>query len=225
MKKKLFTMTNIIILICILVYVIDRFILVTDISPDLELDFVIAGKNIGTSEFFIKLLGLNFGKLYDFMALIVIDGKMMHFWQPLTYIFMHQFILHLIANLIILYIIGNKLEKDKGTYLTLFIFIITGIVGVLISNAIVISNSSSAGSSIAIFGLIGMALGICMTEKDYIKSFSKKSKIILAIYGLIFTYTSGTWTMVAHNVGLILGFLFYLIYYYIYKTKKLKGNN
>lgn len=225
-KRKWLTATNAIVLICILVYVIDRFIFGGDFSViSRKLSIIIAGKDLGKSKLFIQILGLNFGKLYDFMALIIIGGKISNFWQPFTYIFMHQFILHIIVNLIALYIVGNKIEKNRGIGLTLFTFIITGVVGVFISNIIVPTDAMTAGSSIAVFGLIGTALGMCFTEKGYIKSFSKKSKIYLAIYGLIFTYTSGPWTMAAHNVGLILGLIIYLIYYYSFYNKKTLVNN
>lgn len=219
-KGNILTVTNAIILICILVYVIDRFVLVGGFSDIGELSIKIAGKDLGESKLFIQILGLNFGKLYEFMALITIGGKISNFWQPFTYIFMHQFILHIIVNLIALYIVGNKVEKNRGIGLTLFTFIMTGIIGVFIANAIIPTDSMTAGSSIAVFGLIGTTLGMVLTEKGYIKSFSKKAKIYLIIYGLIFTYTSGTWTMLAHNVGLVLGLLSYLIYYYLVYNKK-----
>lgn len=220
-KRKLLTGTNTIILICIFAYIVDRFIFCGESSNIEELSIIIAGKNFSESKLFIQILGFNFGKLYKFMALLIIDGKISKFWQPFTYIFMHQFILHIIVNLIALYIVGNKIEKTKSIGLTLFTFITTGIIGVFIANAIIPMNSSTAGSSIAVFGLIGTALGMCLTEKGYIKSFSKKSKIYLIIYGLIFTYTSGTWTMVAHNVGLILGLSIYLIYHFLTKKQKI----
>jgi len=224
-NRKWLTATNVIILICILVYVIDRFVLGGNYSDIGEISIKIAGKDLGESKLFIELLGFNFGKLYKFMALSINGGKILNLWQPFTYIFMHEFIFHIIVNLIALYILGNKIEKNRGIGLTLFTFIITGVVGVFISNIIVPSDSLTAGSSIAVFGLIGTALGMCFTEKGYIKSFSKKSKIYLAIYGLIFTYTSGPWTMAAHNVGLILGLIIYLIYYYSFYNKKTLVNN
>jgi len=218
-KKKWITVTNIIILICILTYVIDRFILGGNIGDLGELNIQIAGKNIGENQFLLKILGLNYGKLYELMALKLINGKILNFWQPLTYIFMHQFILHIIVNLVALYIVGNNIEKNRGIALNLFVFIFTGTIGVFIANLLVPGDSLIAGSSIAVFGLIGAALGMCFTEKGYTKTFSTKSKIYLAIYGLIFTYTSGNWTMVAHNIGLILGLIIYLLYYHLFYKK------
>ncbi len=218
-NRKFLTMTNIIILICILLYAIDRFILGGSISDLGELNIQIAGKNLGENQLLLQILGLNYGKLHEIMALRLIDGKILNFWQPLTYIFMHQFILHLIVNLVALYIVGNNIEKNRGKVLNLFVFMVTGVIGVFIANFLVPGDSFIAGSSIAVFGLIGTALGMCFTEKGYIKTFSTKSKIYLAIYGLIFTYTSGNWTMVAHNVGLILGLAIYLLYYYLFYKK------
>lgn len=216
-NKKFLTATNIIILICIVVYFVDWFILGGSIEG--EFSIVFAGIDVGKNKLFQQILGFNYGKLYEFMALTTVNGKILNFWQPFTYIFMHQFLLHLIFNLIALSIVGNKIEKEENWSLTLFIFIIVGVVGVLICDAIVPADSSAAGTSIALFGLIGAALGMCFTNKGFIKTFSKKSIIYLVIYGLLFTYTSGTWTMVAHNTGLILGLLIYLVYYFLFKPK------
>lgn len=49
--------------------------------------------------------------------------------------------------------------------------------------------------------------------KKYFKSSSKKAKFYLIIHGIIFTYTSGLWTMIAHNIGLLIGLLIYLGFY------------
>lgn len=224
--KKWLTATNIIILICILVYVVDRYIIGGDISNEIggTVSIKINGQDLGTNELFLKILGFNFGKLYSFMALMTIDGKPLHLWQPFTHIFMHQFIIHIIVNLSALYVIGNKVEKDRGSKFSLFTFLITGVIGSLITTLIVSGDSLTAGASIAIFGLIGAALGMCLTEKGYIKSFSKISKIWLIIYGLIFTYISGTFTMVAHNIGLVIGFIIYLIYYFLFYKKRVTTN-
>ncbi len=219
-KKRFLTATNIIILICILVYALDRFILGGSVSDLGELNIQIAGKDLSENRLLLQVLGLNYGKLYDFMALKLINGKILNFWQPLTYIFMHQFILHIIVNLAALAIVGNNIEKNRGYILNILVFIITGIIGVLITSLIFPEDCIIAGSSISVFGLIGTALAMCFTEKGYIKSFSTKSKVYLAIYGLIFTYTSGNWTMIAHNVGLILGIVIYLAYYYLFYKKK-----
>ena len=226
MKKKtgkILTVTNIIILICILVYVLDRYIIVGDISNEIDgtVGIVINGQNLENNETFIKILGFNFGKLYNFMSLIKIDGKTLYLWTYFTYIFMHQFLIHIIVNLLALYIIGNNIEKNRGIKFLLFTFITTGVIGAFISTLIVPEDSFTAGASIAIFGLIGAAIGICITEKGYIKSFSKKSKIFLIIYGTIFTYGSGTFTLVAHNIGLVIGFIIYLVYYYLIYKKRI----
>ncbi len=219
-KNKLLTVTNVVILICILVYVVDRFILFDSSSVGI-MDFKINGQPLSTDSLLFKILGFGFGRLYEFMAYGDEYGKSIY--RLITYIFMHQFLIHMIVNLIPLYIVGNKMEKNNGSILTLFVFMISGIIGLLITNLIVPGNSVSAGASIAVFGLMGANLAMCFTNKEYIKTFSKKEKILLIIYGLVFTYTSGSWTMVAHNTGLILGVVIYLIYYYLF-YKKLKNN-
>lgn len=219
-NKKWLTATNIIVFICILIYILDRFIFVNSITEVDEFSLIIAGKEMGQNPVFLKILGLIFGKLYYFMAIPPSSVAPTQFWQPFTYMFMHQMLPHLIVNILALYIVGNKVEKEKGTLFTILTYIITGIVGVFIANSLVVDEAYTAGSSIAVFGIIGSALGILITNKNFIKNFKKSSIIYLILYGLIFTYTSGNWTVVAHNIGLIFGIIIYMFYHYVVENKE-----
>ncbi len=220
LKNKKITIINIVVIICIALYVLDRFVFVGNATDIGEFSIKIAGKNIEDIPILVKILGLNFGKLYYIMAVPPQNEAVMKLWQPVTYLFMHQFVLHLAVNMIALYIVGNKLENEEGKVFPFLSFIIIGIIGLFITNAIVASvDAYTAGASIAVFGLIGIAVGKIIVDKSFIKKFKKGAIIYMIIYGLLFTYTSGTWTIAAHNTGLILGIITYLIYYYGYKIK------
>lgn len=148
------------------------------------------------------------------------------FYRYFTSLFMHFFILHLVANMVGLYFSGNLLEKYTNKVTLIGAFIGIGIIGGMITTPIygLIDKSYDSsllvqvGSSIGVFGLIGMCFGHVLTHKGSIKDVKKSTKIVLAIYGVVFTYlmNSGNyWTLFAHNIGFILGMLVYIVLYYI----------
>ncbi len=203
-KKKLFTMTNMLIIFMTLLYI-----------------FVIIFFDLET---YVEYFGLCGSEICD-------NG--LTFYRYFTSLFMHFFILHLAANMIGLYLSGNLLEKYINKITVLCSFIGIGVVGSLITTPIYAlidkgydpNTLIQVGSSIGVFGLIGMCFGYILTHKGSIKEIGKGKKIVLAIYGAFFTYfmNSGNyWTLFAHNIGFVLGILVYLVLYFlIFKQKKL----
>ncbi len=210
-KNKNYNSTLIIIIICVLLYILDRFVFTNVITGDMEFKLEIMNVDVGSNPLFLRLFGFVFGKIYYVLAYPVNLNVAPKIWQPLTYLFMHQFIFHLIFNMLILGIVGKKIEQNIGSLKFLIIYFIIGILGLFIANGIVSTPAYAAGASISIFGLIGYELGYCLKHKEHFKDYSKKVKIFLILYGVIFTYLSGTWTIIAHNSGLILGLLIYFI--------------
>lgn len=159
------------------------------------------------------------------------------FYRNFTSLFMHFFILHLLANMIGLYFSGNLLEKNTNKITLILSFIIIGVIGNLITTPIysLIDKTYNpdiliqVGSSIGVFGIIGMDLGYILMHKGSIKKVKKSYKIILAIYGIFFTYLMNSenyWTLFAHNIGFILGIITYLLLYFIiFKTKEKNVSN
>ena len=113
------------------------------------------------------------------------------FYRNITSLFMHWFILHLIANMVGLYFSGNLLEKKTNKIILICSFLIIGILGSIITNFIypLIDGAynkdtfAQVGSSIGVFGIIGMCLGYVLIHKGSMKDIKKSHKIILTIYG------------------------------------------
>lgn len=154
------------------------------------------------------------------------------FYRNFTSLFMHWFILHLVANMIGLYFAGNLLEKYTNKITLLFSFVFIGVLGGIITTPIYalidksydVNTLLQIGSSIGVFGLIGMCLGYNLMHKGRIKKVKKSYKIVLAIYGVFFTYfmnSNNYWTLFAHNIGFIIGILLYImLYFLIFKRKE-----
>lgn len=155
------------------------------------------------------------------------------FYRNITSIFMHWFILHLVANMIGLYFAGNLLETKTNKITLIGSFIFIAVLGGIITNYIypLIDGSynnntiAQVGSSIGVFGIIGMSLGYVLLHKGSMKDIKKSYKIILAIYGVFFTYLMNSedyWTLFAHNIGFALGIVLYITLYCLYFKRKEK---
>ena len=156
------------------------------------------------------------------------------FYRNITSLFMHWFILHLVANMVGLYFSGNLLEKKTNWITIICSFLIIGTLGGIITNFLypLIDASynqdtfAQVGSSIGVFGIMGMCLGYVFTHKGSMKEIKNSHKIILAIYGIIFTYfmnIDNYWTLFAHNIGFILGIIVYITLYFLIFKKKEKN--
>ncbi len=81
-----------------------------------------------------------------------------------------------------------------------------------------INTAVCAGASGAVFGLMGVGLVICFFNRDKFKSMKLSHKIVLALYGIIFTYFANdeliSWTTFSHNNGFIVGIMIMLIVYF-----------
>lgn len=76
-------------------------------------------------------------------------------WRLVTPIFIHIGILHILFNGFSLYQIGPLVEEAYGSQKFIYIFLITGIMGV-VASCVYSPHSPSAGASGAIMGLIGI---------------------------------------------------------------------
>ncbi len=122
-----------------------------------------------------------------------------HPWQLITSLFFHFDLPHLGYNMLFLSIFGSKCEKLFGSYKTLIIYFLSGIFADI--SAFLFENTVSAGSSGAIFGLLGTAL---IAQRGYYRGGAYTS----LVYGLIFFFLTIATGVLAHLLGLIFGFIF-----------------
>ncbi len=235
-KRKWLTATNILILIIVLCYILDRYIIPIPIGYE---GWTWEAEAEGIPAIIVKILGFCGGRVTDALALLGSEinpaGHM--FYRYITVVFTHLFILHLAVNMIALYFIGNFVEKKIGSKLTVILFFLTGIIEALITDPMYsmydpsydMNTAVCAGASGAVFGLMGVGLVICLFHKDKFKAMKLSHKIVLALYGIIFTYLANgeliSWTTFAHNNGFIIGIILMLILYFSSAKMKEKVQN
>lgn len=127
-------------------------------------------------------------------------------WRLITSIFLHIGLIHLLTNMYALYIIGRQLEGFLGKTKFLIIFLVSGLLGSLLSA--VMHDAVSAGASGAIFGLLGSLLYFGYHYRLYLGSVLRSQIIPVILINLVVGFTLfSSIDNFAHIGGLIGGYL------------------
>lgn len=84
-------------------------------------------------------------------------------WRLITCIWLHAGVIHILANMLSLLMIGIRLEKEFGFLRIGTLYVISGVGGSLLSALFMVSNIS-VGASGALFGLLGSMLSELITN-------------------------------------------------------------
>jgi rhomboid protease GluP len=144
------------------------------------------------------------GVLERFGASLPLPYNLAQPWRFVMAIFLHGSILHIFFNMWVLMDIGPQIEELYGSARYLFIYVVTGIGGYVVSSA---TGHMSVGGSGALLGLIGILLAVTTSRKtagmQMIRNQMIRWLIYIAIWGLLFPGIDNY----AHAGGLISGFL------------------
>lgn len=174
------------------------------------LDFLILnqeGTKVLSANHLLK--GNQWGYLTQYGRLLNVNAMSPEWWRLFTSMFLHAGIPHLVVNCIGLYCIGSIVERRIGGKKLITIFILSGIGSALITMLV---TYGSVGASGAIYGIGGTLLVLMF--KDWKNTWSSTpiiKKIIIIAY-LIVPNISGINTLISHEVGLIIGILFGLVF-------------
>lgn len=171
--------------------------------------------------------------LLELGALSFWKGGDFRVWQPLTYMFLHADILHLLFNMYPLWMFGRALEYNLGSRNFLVYYLVCGVGAGLIqlgvnwaeyaaavSDPVVsqlavarLAHASTIGASGAVFGLL-LAFGMLHPNERLILMFPPvvlKAKWFVIIYGVIelLAGVNGTGNVAhfAHLGGMLFGWL------------------
>ena len=118
--------------------------------------------------------------------------------------FFHWDIIHLACNMYSLYVIGTQIENVMGKYKFLFIYIVSGIIGCLLSG-VVNASSVSAGASGAIFGLMGAMIYFGYHYRLYLGQALRSQIIPIVILNLFISFAIPNIDAFGHIGGLVGG--------------------
>ncbi len=125
-------------------------------------------------------------------------------WRLLTAIFLHGGLLHIGFNMWVLMDIGPMVEEMYGSARYLFLYLVTGGVGYLVSAAM---GHFSVGASAALLGLIGVLLAATTGRKSIGAQAMRSSLIRWVIYIAVFGLVMRGIDNAAHFGGLAAGYL------------------
>lgn len=181
-SPKKIIMTKLIMLICIVMYII--------LGIDSNNFF-----NIGINAL------VNFG---GNNLLLVQSGEV---WRVISAAFLHVSLIHLLVNMYSLVIIGTQVETFIGKFKFLFVYLISALVGSLLSLIFNEANIVSVGASGAIFGLMGALLYFGYHYRLYLSEAIKNQIIPVIVLNLLLGFMVSGVDNAAHIGGLIGGYL------------------
>ena len=137
-------------------------------------------------------------------------------YRLFTSMFMHSGISHLVNNMIVLYFIGGTLEKYIGRVRYLIIYLLSGLLGGLISQIYYMAmaeNVICVGASGAIFGAVGAMLTVVVVNHGRGENFTFPRLIIYVVLSIYLGFMSQGVSLSAHLGGLATGFFTALLLY------------
>lgn len=133
--------------------------------------------------------------------------KMGEIYRLFTCMFFHVDAIHLLCNMYALYILGEQLETIIGKTKFVFVYLISGILGALLSGAINGSNVSSVGASGAIFGIMGAMLYFGYHYRLYLGNVVISQIMPVIVLNLVLGFMNPAIDNFGHIGGLIGGIL------------------
>ena len=144
-------------------------------------------------------------------------------YQLITSMFLHGDQNHIFGNMILLFLLGNKVETYIGHIKYLILYLLSGIAGNLLSlfySYTIQDFVPSLGASGAVYGVVGIFLFILILNKGKVEDITIGRYVFVFAYSLYLGFKSTNVDNMAHIGGLLVGFLLGIILY----RKKKEGN-
>lgn len=138
---------------------------------------------------------------------LIEDGE---WYRIFTCMFLHMDINHLVSNMLVLYYIGNVIEKQVGHIPYMIIYFLSGFVGSVFSAGYEIITGfyvSSVGASGAVFGVEGALLMLALLHKGKLADVTTGRIVFSIAFSLYCGFTSSHVNNAAHVGGVVMGFL------------------
>ena len=155
---------------------------------------------------------LEYGAAYT--PYIIQNGEV---YRLFTSMFLHFGIEHLVNNMLVLFVLGSRLERVIGKIRFLLIYLLGGIAGNVVSLLLELKTqefSVSAGASGAVFAVMGAMIYIVIRNKGWLGDLSMRQILVMAAFSLYFGFASTGVDNTAHVGGMVSGFFLAVIFYH-----------
>lgn len=126
------------------------------------------------------------------------------YWRLVAPIFLHAGLIHLAFNSLVLFDLGPRVEETYGSARFLFLYLVTGVAGFIVSAWWYPPWAISIGASGALFGLIGLMISHTQRSGGSFAREIRRGLWRWAIYAFIFGLFFGA-DNAAHAGGLLAG--------------------
>ena len=170
----------------------------------------LVSESAGSSQDVMHMLDL--GAAYT--PLITENGEV---YRLFTSIFLHFGISHLMNNMLVLFVLGSRLERAVGKLRFLAVYLLGGTAANIISMFLELKTgeySVSAGASGAVFAVMGAMIYIVLRNRGRLEDLTVRQILIMAAFSLYFGFTSTGVDNVAHVGGLLAGFILAVLLYH-----------
>ena len=149
------------------------------------------------------------------------------YYRLFTAMFMHFGINHIINNMIVLFALGDNLERALGHIKYLIFYLFCGVGANWISMMADRSDSYvvSAGASGAVFGVVGGLFYAVLVNRGQLEDLSTRQLVVMIVLSLYLGFTESGVDNIAHIGGLILGILAGILLYRKPKKLMYRGEN
>ena len=155
---------------------------------------------------------LEYGAAYT--PYIIQNGEV---YRLFTSMFLHFGIEHLVNNMLVLFVLGSRLERVIGKIRFLLIYLLGGIAGNVVSLLLELKTqefSVSAGASGAVFAVMGAMIYIVIRNKGWLGDLSMRQILVMAAFSLYFGFTSSGVDNAAHIGCLLAGFVLAVLFWH-----------
>ena len=153
-----------------------------------------------------------------YAPLILEQGE---WYRIFSSMFLHFGLPHLVNNMLVLFVMGQRLEPAVGRMRFLLIYLAGGIGGNIVSLCWDMHTgvfAVSAGASGAVFAVIGGMIYVIIRHKGRVADLTMRQMIIMAAFSLYFGFASEGVDNAAHAGGMLCGFL---VAVFIYQPRKI----
>lgn len=138
------------------------------------------------------------------------------YYRLLTSIFMHFGINHIFNNMIVLFALGDNMERALGSVKYLLFYLLCGMGANVVSMMFSMGSSMQAvgaGASGAIFGVVGGLLYVVAVNRGRLEDLSTRQLVVMIVFSLYLGFTSSGVDNVAHVAGLVIGVVLGSVFY------------
>lgn len=144
----------------------------------------------------------------------ILDGEL---YRLVTSMFLHFGMAHLANNMLVLFVLGGRLERTVGKVRFLLIYLLGGIAGNVVSMLLDMNSydyAVSAGASGAVFAVTGALIYVILRHKGRVEDLSVRQILIMAALSLYIGFTGTGVDNAAHVGGLAGGFVLAFLLYH-----------